>query len=208
MLSCWRKDTKKNTLYSVLKIQTVKGRLQAPLPSQEKKVYNMPGVIKSKLEGLSPEVRAELDGIVETVMSNEAITIVDEKGNARVKTDHLSALIELLTAEKKAAQSVDEAHAVEDKAVAKAEAEAQGAVIAKTIEVGDTVSFTMGSGKAKTTFTRKVIKVTDKTFHVEFDEAYPCTTSLTAPVGKKFVKFSAIVAGSIVKAVKVAEVAA
>ena len=48
-----------------------------------------------------------------------------------------------------------------------------------------------------------MIKVTDKTFHVEFDEAYPCVTSVSAPVVKKFVKFSAIVAGSIVMAVKV-----
>lgn len=168
----------------------------------------MAGIIKSKLEGLSPEVRAALDVVLSTVMSESVITVVDDKGNARVNTVHLTALIELLNAEKKVAKSVDEAHAAEDKAIAKAEAIALGAEIAKQIEVGDTVSFTMGSGKAKTVFTRKVIKVTDKTFHVEFDEAYPCTTSVTAPTGKKYLKFAAIVPGSIVKAEKAVEVAA
>lgn len=164
----------------------------------------MPGVIKSKLEGLSPEVRAALDEVVAIVMSNPVITNVNDKAEARVKTDNLSALIELLTVEKKAAQSVDEAHAAEDKAIAKAEAIAIGAELSKQVEVGDTVSFTMGSGKAKTVFTRKVIKVTDKTFHVEFTEDYPCTTSLSAPVAKKFIKFAQLVPGSIVKAVKAA----
>lgn len=167
----------------------------------------MAGIIKSKLEDLSPEVRASLEALRDTVMDNDTI-IMMEGDTARVNTDHLTALIELLTAEKKRAKAVDEENAAADREKAKAIAAATGAESAKNLEVGDTVSFTMGSGKGKKVFTRKVTKVTDKTFHVEFDAAYPCTTSAAAPEGKKFVKFAAIVAGSIVKAVKAEAVAA
>lgn len=161
----------------------------------------MAGVIKSKLEGLSPEVRAELDKIVAVAMNNETIIKI-ENDEPRVITDHLSALIELLTIEKKRAKAEDESHAAEDKEKAKAIAAENGAAVSKGIEVGDTVTFTMGSGKGKKTFTRTVLKKTDKTITVEFDEAYPCTTSATAPEGKKFIKFAQIV--SFEKAVAVA----
>lgn len=149
-----------------------------------------------------------LTALMETIMSDPSITSVtakvDADGNnlydaegmvevdARVNTLNLEVILELLTAEKKQAKSVDESLAVVEKTVAKAKAILEGTEKAKTLKVGDLVTFTMGSGKGKKTFTLPCIKFSDKTFTVEFTEEYTCTTSVSAPTGKKHPKLSAI----------------
>jgi len=161
----------------------------------------MNATLKSSL--VSAEVLSSLQTIVDTIMSESAITTVtpkvdaagEETGeySARVNTLNLEVLLELLTAEKKSAKSVDESLALQDKEKAKAAATLEGASKAKAMKVGDKVTFTMGSGKAKREFTRIIEKMSDKTFTVSFDDAYLCTTSVSAPTGKKHIKFSAIV---------------
>ena len=163
----------------------------------------MAGIIKSKLEGLSAEVREQLDNIVTIVMGDPIISVLNEEaGTVRVKTDNLAALIELLTEERKKAKAYDESVAEQEKEQAKAVATANGADMIKTAEVGDVIEFTMGSGKAKTTFRRTIIKKSDKTVTVEFTDDYECTTSASAKTGKKFIKLAQIT--KVIKAEAVA----
>jgi hypothetical protein len=101
--------------------------------------------------------------------------------------------LELLDDAKKEAKKVDEEFAKIDKEKNEAEAKANGQTTAKKLMLGCTIKFTMGSGKAKREFEREVLKISEKTVTVEFDEEYPCTTSLAAPTGKKYIKFQNIV---------------
>ena len=129
--------------------------------------------ITSKLVGISATTLALLKALSEQLMSDPAITAVtpklDAEGtetgdfDARVNTSNLEALLEMLNNEKKAAKSVDESLAIADKEKAKAEAAIAGSVKAKELKVGDVVVFTMGSGKGKKEFARKVEKMSDKT---------------------------------------------
>lgn len=158
---------------------------------------------------LSVETVNALEELATTIMANPILSdVIEVKGmepEIRIKTDNLLGLIQLLEDQKKIAKESDKAHAVADKETAKAIATEQGAELAKSIEVGDTISFTMGSGKNVKTFTRVVTKKSDKSFTVEFDADYPCTVSPdTNP--KKYIRFDKVV--SFQKAVKPEAVAA
>ena len=67
-----------------------------------------------------------------------------------------------------------------------------GRIFSKIVKEGDKITFSMGTGINKKKFTRPVLKITEKTIMVNFDESYPCSTSKSAPVGNKYINIKAI----------------
>ena len=148
----------------------------------------------TKMSALNEEVQNGLTAIIEAVVGNELITIVGSDGTARTSTIRLQALKELLENEIAASRAVDAEMEKQDKAQAKEEAKAHGAVIAKDLEVGCVIRFEMGSGKNKMVFERTIIKKTDSTVHVKFDESYPCETAIgEARFKTKYIPFAKVV---------------
>jgi hypothetical protein len=108
-------------------------------------------------------------------------------------TETIDALIELLQSKRRIVKEREDKEKKEKENATIAEKTAEAVKKAESMREGDYAVFTMGTGKGKMTFTRKVLKVTDKTFTVQFDADYPCKTSLASPIGKKYVKIGNLV---------------
>jgi hypothetical protein len=115
----------------------------------------------------------------------------DEGVIQRTNLEMLMALLECLDVVKKEAKEFDKEYEKFDIEKAKSDAIVNGERYKEQLAAGDIVTFTMGT-KVKKNYTRVVLKCTDKSFHVAFDEEYPCDVS-SQQIGNKHVKYSAIV---------------
>ena len=134
------------------------------------------------------EVTAIVDGIINDISTENEAT-----GEKVVNLPKLMSILEKLNEEKKSAKEVAAVSEKAEKEAAKKAAELNGAEIAKTLDAGDIITFTMGSGKLKQTYSLPIIKKTDKSYTVEFDGSDDAHTTPNKGTGKRYIKFGAVV---------------
>lgn len=145
---------------------------------------------------LPKEKQEQIKGFAEFVVGNPIIlgepVLVDEKTGEtkeRINYESITALIECLNEYRQIAKTVDDEMKQFDKEMKKAAITEKANLLKESLEVGDKVIFTMGTSKLKRNYEREVIKITDKCFHVEFNEDYPCTVTPDKPIGIRHIKF-------------------
>jgi hypothetical protein len=155
---------------------------------------------KDVFSNLSEEKKEKIKSFAEFVVSNPVILgepiLVNEKTGEikeRIDTDSITVLIECLNGYRQIAKTVDDEMKQSDKEMEKAKALDRAHSLRDSLEVGDKVIFSMGNVKLKRNYEREVVKITDKCFHVEFDEDYPCTITPDRPIGIRHIKFTALI---------------
>jgi hypothetical protein len=145
---------------------------------------------------LTEEKQEQIKSFAEFVASNPTIlgepVLVNEKtGETKERIDYnsITALIECLNEFKQIAKNVDDEMKQFDKEMKESANFKRVRSLQESLEVGDRVIFTVGNLKTRKSYEREVIKITDKCFHVEFDEDYPCSATPDKPIGIKHIKF-------------------
>jgi hypothetical protein len=140
--------------------------------------------MKKTYDALQPESKKVVNEIVDKTMG--LIKGDSDKVNVAI----LKGVLEQLNEEKKNLKAQIEAEAKAAADAAREAATKLGRELASKLEVGDEVTFVMGTGKFAREFTRPVQKLGENSITVEFTEDYP---TANGEAGKRYIQYRKLV---------------
>jgi hypothetical protein len=160
-------------------------------------------MVKDYFASLSADDQTNVETLVDGLIND--ISVEDEAtGEKTIRLPMLMAVLQKLNDEKKSAKEADAEKEKAKKEADKAAAEIAGAERARTISVGDIITFSMGTGKNKKEYSLPVLKKSDKS----------CTVAIPVEdlpedykTDKRYIKFANITAVEHASAEKSAVVA-